>query len=78
MDNTVAAEKPFTELSRPPKLEVVAGLIELRIHLLMVTRILPFSQVTTQPGTELNRRRQPFQNVTFEYSQRFTSRRGSP
>jgi hypothetical protein len=28
------------------------------------------------PGTELNRRRQPFQNRGFEYLQRFTSRRG--
>ena len=30
------------------------------------------------PGTELNRRRQPFQNRGFEYFQRLTSRRGLP
>jgi len=30
------------------------------------------------PGTELNRRRQPFQNAAFDYFQRFTSRRGLP
>src|SRR5208337_1525474 len=30
------------------------------------------------PGTELNRRRQPFQNRGFEYFQRFTSRRSLP
>ena len=33
---------------------------------------------TWWPGTELNRRRQPFQNRGFEYFQRFTSRRGLP
>jgi hypothetical protein len=42
------------------------------------SRNSPNSLKTWWPGTELNRRRQPFQNRGFEYFQRFTSRRGPP
>ena len=48
------------------------------LHSCISTTMDIYAQFVPESQTELNRRRQSFQNATFEYLQRFTSRRGLP